>query len=179
MIYAPIGKEQMLVCSTTYFRVIDQPILTRKELLSRINGLLRKKLLTSQGGQGQHCHPLIVEIVTRDAVKDGVFEAIAKVVETQLPIRSAPWNKNIRHYHSEQELLREVRIGLYRYDWDYIEEQLELYQRNLFFRSPISLSEIFELICNNPFDRDWFLTLKKDQESVLKPDWSISASIRS
>ena len=43
VIYAPIGKEQMLVCSTTYFRVIDQPILTRKELLSRINGLLRKK----------------------------------------------------------------------------------------------------------------------------------------
>lgn len=164
VIYAPIGKEQMLVCSTTYFRVIDQPILTRKELLSRINGLLRKKLLTSQGGQGQHCHPLIVEIVTRDAVKDGVFEAIVKVVETQLPIRSAPWNKDIRHYHSEQELLREVRIGLYRYDWDYIEEQLELYQRNLFFHSPISLSEIFELICNNPFDRDWFLTLKKDQD---------------
>ena len=51
------------------------------------------------------------------------------------------------------------------YDWDYIEEQLELYQRkSLFFRSPISLSEIFELICSNPFDRDWFLTLKKDQD---------------
>ena len=164
VIYAPISKDKMLACATAYFQLIDLPALSRKDLLSRINALLRKKLLTSQGGQGQHCHPLIVEIITRDAIKDDVFEAIVKVVQKQLPIRSAPWNKNIRQYDSEYELLREVRIGFYRYDWDYVEEQLEIYQRNIFFRSPISLSEIFELIYNNPFDRDWFLTLKKNQD---------------
>ena len=164
VVYAPVGKDKMLTCSTAYFQLIDLPVLARKDLLSKINSLLRKKLLTSAGGQGQQCHPLMVEIVTRDATKDGVFEAIVKVVEKQLPVGNAPWNRNIRHYNSEYELLREVRIGIYRGDWEYVEEQLEIYQRNIFFRSPISLSEVFELVCNNPFDRDWFLTLKKNQD---------------
>ncbi len=164
VVYAPIGTNKMLDCSTVYFQLIDYPVLSKKELTSRVNSLLRQQLLVSQGGLGQQCHPLIVEIVTRDAVRDDVFEALVKAVEKQLPVGTAPWNRNLRHYNSEQELLREVRIGLYRCNWDYVEEQLEIYQRNIFFRSHISLSEIFELICNNPFDRDWFLTLKRDQD---------------
>jgi hypothetical protein len=165
VIYAPVSKKDAISCINAYGRARGQQrSLKNKDLTAHINSLIQKQVLLTQGGQGQFCHPLLVEIVTRDAVRDGVFEAIVKVVEQQLPIPTVPWNKSLRHYASEQQLLREVRIGLYLFDWDYVKEQLEIYQRTLFARPEISLSEIFELVCNNPFDRDWFLTLKQDQD---------------
>ncbi|MGF1570930.1 MAG: DEAD/DEAH box helicase [Nodosilinea sp.] len=163
VLYAPVGKTKFLDCINVYLKHHKhQKPLVLPSLLLILTRLQRKELLINQGGQ--QCHPLLAEIATRDALRDGTFAVMVRVVHERLPVRKADWNKNLRLFASEDQFIREVRIGLYRLDWDYIEQQFEAYYSSPFAPSRISMSEVLELICNNPFDREWFLTLKANPE---------------
>ncbi|MBE9109699.1 DEAD/DEAH box helicase [Nodosilinea sp. LEGE 07298] len=165
IIYAPVGKVKLLDCLNLYLASAKKPKIAGPHLLNPlITRLNSKRLLVTHSAHGPQCHPLLVEIATRDAIHQGRFEPMVKAVQTKLPIRTHGWNQSLRYFQSEDEFLREVRIGLYRHDWDYIEQQFEAYYSNPYASSRISMSEVFELICNNPFDRDWFLTLKQDPD---------------
>jgi superfamily II DNA or RNA helicase len=165
VIYAPVGKKQFLDCLNAYIKGDKQrKTFTNATLTPHLNSLLDKTLLVPQSGMGQMCSPLIVEIATRDTIRNGTFEAMVKVAQERLPLRTSEWNKNLQFFVNEEQFLREVRIGLYRLDWDYVNKQFDIYYRNIFSPVQISLTEIFELVFNNPFDRDWFVTLKKNPE---------------
>jgi hypothetical protein len=165
VIYAPVGKKQFLDCLNAYIKGDKQrKTFTNATLTPHLNSLLNKTLLVPQSGMGQMCSPLIVEIATRDTIRNGTFEAMVKVAQERLPLRTSEWNKNLQFFVNEEQFLREVRIGLYRLDWDYVNKQFDIYYRNIFSPVQISLTEIFELVFNNPFDRDWFVTLKKNPE---------------
>ncbi len=58
--------------------------------------------------------------------------------------------------------MREVRIGFYRQDLEFINKQLEDYTRYIHQKQKLTLEEICQQICNNPFDREWFNTLNQD-----------------
>ena len=165
IIYTPVGKTKVVDCLNAYLRHSGQ---TLKYDLAALNPhltrLMNHGILVAEGGHGSRCHPLLVEMVTRDALAQGTFETMVTVVQEKLPIPTANWNRNQRSFQSEDQFLREVRIGLYRVDWDYIEAQFETYYNHVFATSRISMAQVFELICNNPFDREWFLTLKKDPD---------------
>ena len=163
VIYTPVGKTKVVDCLNAYLRHGGQKL---KYDLAKLNPhltrLMNREILVVEGGHGSRCHPLLVEVVTREALRQGTFEAMVTVVQEKLPIPTVGWNRNQRSFQSEDHFLREVRIGLYRVDWGYIEEQFETYYNHVFATSRISMAQVFEQICNNPFDRDWFLSLKTD-----------------
>ncbi|MFM7469887.1 MAG: ATP-dependent helicase, partial [Nodosilinea sp.] len=164
--YVPIAKSQLLVCLNIYRNQTQATkSLTIKDLASYLSRLIQQELVVIHGGHGPQCHPLVVEIVTRNTIAKKHFEALVETIEKVLPIPAPPWNRNRPLFENQGQLVREVRIGLYRRNWAYIEEQFEAYYNNPFsVSSGISLGQIFELVCNNPFDRQWFTTLKTDAD---------------
>lgn len=158
VIYEPINRTSFMNC-LNQIGTLDEnnkPFIN-KSLSRYIDGLLAAGLLVQSSGQGPQCHPLITEIATRDAVKAGYFEILATSVSKVLPISSG-YASGTRYFQSERQFIREVRIGFYRHDPNFINKQIEDYQKYS-HSNQISVNKIFEQICNNPFDADWFRTL--------------------
>ncbi len=163
VIYAAVGKNKVVDCFNAYLRHSGQrQQVTLAELNPHFNRLIKQGLLTTASSYAPQCPPLLVEVATRDALHQGTFEAMVKAVQEKLPISTVPWNKSQRHFHNQDQLIREVRIGLYRVDWEYMAAQFDAYYNTLFSSNAISITQVMELICNNPFERDWFVTLKPD-----------------
>ncbi|PSN14628.1 helicase, partial [filamentous cyanobacterium CCP5] len=161
--YAPIGHSVLGECFNLYR--IDgnyaKP-LNLATVRTQLKKLQAMKLVINAGGQGRQCHPLLVEIATRDAVRAGRFEPMVRAVQDRQPVQRVKWNRNLLYFTSDEQFVREVRIGLYRGDWDYIQQQYEAYSRNMYAPLQISLAEVLVRVCSNPFDIDWFRTLKSN-----------------
>ena len=124
--YVPIAKSQLLVCLNIYRNQTQATkSLTIKDLASYLSRLIQQELVVIHGGHGPQCHPLVVEIVTRNTIAKKHFEALVETIEKVLPIPAPPWNRNRPLFENQGQLVREVRIGLYRRNWAYIEEQFE------------------------------------------------------
>ena len=161
IIYAPVGKVKLLDCLNLYRAGIKKKKADLQTLNTAIARLTGQRLMTAPTNHGPQCHPLLIEIATRDTLSQGTFEPMLHAVQAILPIRTHGWNKALRLFQNEDEFIREVRIGIYRQDWGFIEQQFEAYYMNPYASSRISMAQIFEQVCNNPFDRDWFLSLKQ------------------
>jgi SNF2 family DNA or RNA helicase len=159
VIYAPIDKNLFLSCLSKIDALDEnnKPWVT-KTLSSQIDKLLKAGLLIQENRQGAECHPLLIEIATRHAVQTGQFEILVTAVEEKLPIRTH-WQRESRIFYSLRQCIREIRIGIYRQDPSFINQQIEDYQKYSDSEEKISIQNIFEQICNNPFDADWFNTL--------------------
>ncbi|MBE9209445.1 DEAD/DEAH box helicase [Nostoc sp. LEGE 06077] len=159
VIYAPIDKNSFVSCisKTGALDENNKPWGT-KTISPQIDKLLKVGLLVQSGRQSPECHPLLTEIATRHAVKTGQFEILVTAVEEKLPIRTH-WNKKARIFRSLRECIREIRIGFYRQDTNFINQQIEDYEKYADSEEKIVIQNIFEQICNNPFDADWFNTL--------------------
>ncbi|MEB3289743.1 MAG: DEAD/DEAH box helicase [Leptolyngbya sp.] len=165
VIYAPVAQAKLVDCLNAYLHHSSQKLRYKlSEVSPYLTRLKKHALLIEERGYGTRCHPLLVEVATRDALRQGNFETCVKAVQEKLPLSTPSWNRNQRSFQNEDQFLREVRIGLYRADWDYIEAQVEIYYNHAFANSRISMAQVFEIICNNPFDREWFVTLKKDPD---------------
>jgi superfamily II DNA or RNA helicase len=161
VIYEPINRILFQNC-INQIGALDEnnKPFVNKTLSRHIDKLLSAGLLVQESGQGPQCHPLLAEIATRDAVKAGSFELLATCVSKILPISTyytnGPW-----HFKSKRQFFREVRIGLYRQDLNAINKYIEDY--NKYSRQDkIYGDDIFEEVCNNPFDADWFRTLPQN-----------------
>ncbi len=126
-----------------------------KILRINLEYLLRLKLIIQESGRSPQCQPLIAEIATREAIAAGGWSNMVEVVGKYLPIRSY-YNSETKIFNSVEQLLREVRIGIYRQDVKYVLEQLKCYEKYGYGREQITLDEILELVLNNPFDAEWF-----------------------
>ncbi len=132
-----------------------------KILRINLEYLLRLKLIIQEGGRSPQCQPLIAEIATREAIAAGIWSNMVEVVGKYLPIRSY-YNSATKIFNSVEQLLREVRIGIYRQDAKYVLEQLKCYEKYGYSREQITLDEILELVLNNPFDPEWFNRLSPE-----------------
>ncbi|MHC5748177.1 MAG: ATP-dependent helicase, partial [Nostoc sp.] len=159
VIYAPIDKNSFVSClsKTGALDENNKPWGT-KTLSPQIDKLLKAGLLIQENRQGAECHPLLTEIATRHAVQTGQFEILVTAVEEKLPIRTH-WNRDSRIFYSLRQCIREIRIGIYRQDLSFINQQIEDYQKYSDSEEKIVIENIFEQIYNNPFDADWFNTL--------------------
>ncbi|MBD2770910.1 DEAD/DEAH box helicase [Iningainema tapete] len=159
VIYEPINRTAFMGC-LNQIGVLDQKgkPFVNNILKPYIDSLLAAELLVQESGQGPQCHPLLVEIATRDTVKSGCFEKLAEVVEEKLPI-STRWAGGPRYFASDRQFIRQVRIGIYRQNPSFINQQLEDYNKHRQGKDKISIEDIFEMVCNNPFDADWVRTL--------------------
>ncbi|MCC5610697.1 hypothetical protein LC612_29095 [Nostoc sp. CHAB 5834] len=159
VIYAPIDKNSFVSCisKTGALDEKNKPWST-KTLSPQIDKLLKAGLLIQENRQGAECHPLLTEIATRHAVQTGQFEILVTAVEGKLPIRTH-WNRDSRIFYNLRQCIREIRIGIYRQDLSFINQQIEDYQKYADSEEKIVIENIFEQIYNNPFDADWFKTL--------------------
>jgi SNF2 family DNA or RNA helicase len=128
-----------------------------------IDQLLDVGVLLQDRGQAPQCHPLLKEIATREAVRSGWFETVVDVIEKKLPIY-VYGNSKSRRFSSAEQLIREVRIGIYRQDIAFINQQLDDYSKCTYLKNQpqITIDEIFLQVCNTPFDPDWFDTLSQE-----------------
>jgi superfamily II DNA or RNA helicase len=161
VIYEPIKRTAFLDGLTyTGARNEHGQLFNASNLKPYLDKLLASGLLVQPIGFGPQCHPLLVEIATRDAVKIGRFYPLVKTVQDKLPIKTQ-WQGGPRYFATKSQLIREIRIGLYSHNLSFINEQLENYKKYN-TKENISIEEIFEQVCNNPFDADWFRTLPKE-----------------
>ena len=159
VIYEPVSRTKLLACLNS-MKVLDadKKTLVMQTLKGPCDRLSALNLLVSERSQGVECHPLLTEIVTRDAVKNWQFAAIVEAVEKCLPIGDR-WQGGPRFFTSERGLIREVRIGIYRNDLEFIEKQFESYRKYSYQTNKLTLDEVLWQVCNNPFDPEWFRTL--------------------
>ncbi len=161
VIYESINRTSFLECFT-YVGARNEKgqLFNASTLKPYIDKLLAAGLLVQPIGQGPQCHPLLVEVATRDAVKAGRFDALVKAVQEKIPVKTR-WEDGPRYFKSKSQLLREVRIGLYSHSLSFINKQLEDYSK---YNSQdiLSIEDVFEQVCNNPFDADWFRTLPEE-----------------
>jgi len=162
VIYEPINRTSFMGC-LNQIGALDEnnKPFVNKTLSRHIDGLLAAGLLVQSSGQGPQCHPLLIEIATRDAVRTGRFEILAAAVEEKLPIR-VHWQNGPRYFQNERQFIREVRIGLYSQNLSFINKQIEDYNRYNNSKDKISIENIFEQVCSNPFDADWFRSLPQE-----------------
>ncbi|MEO1765161.1 MAG: hypothetical protein AAFR83_25180 [Cyanobacteria bacterium J06629_18] len=159
VIYEPINRTSFLEC-LNYIGARDsndKPF-TSSKLKPYIENLLAAGLLIQERGKAPQCHPLLTEVATRSAIKSGCFATMAEAVEEKLPIRSY-YTEGPKIFQNLTQLLREVRLGIYRQDIQFIYKQLEDYHRYGYHEEKITITDIFEEVCNNPFDADWCRTL--------------------
>ena len=135
------------------------------ELLQR-NGLIEvnRSLWSSHG---LRCNWLIAESVTRELVVNGTFEHYVELVHLAAPLQ-AGYQKTAKgdfQFRNDDELIREVRIGIYRADELYIEHLFGMLERQKYSywnglpqRWP-EPAPIYAMVCDNPFEREWFVRL--------------------
>lgn len=132
-----------------------------------IDRLIELGVLVQASGSGPQCNPLLAEIITRDAVAAQRFERLVQAVQKGFPMPRR-WKDGPIAFGNEQQLVREIRIGLYRSDLKAIVKQLEDYYKYSYQRDQLTLEDIYLGICNNPFDPDWLRTLSPElQEGAL------------
>lgn len=135
------------------------------------NALQRSGLIESQktwsGGQSLACNKLIAEPVTRELAKSCTFETYVQLVHLAAPLQPSylKAGKDDIQFRDDDELIREVRIGIYRGDVDYIDHVFGMlhsskfsYWNGLPQRWP-DPAPIYALVCDNPFEPEWFLRL--------------------
>ncbi|MGL6339510.1 MAG: DEAD/DEAH box helicase [Waterburya sp.] len=163
VIYEPVSRSNFLQCLSAIGEKDEQgKTWTSKTLKPHLEELLAKELIIQERGKSPQCHPLIAEIATRDAIEASVWSDMVKIVEQYLPVSLYYNNKEARNFNSIEQLLREVRIGIYRQDMEFIFQQLECYQKFSYHQEPLLLDDIFNLLFNNPFDPYWFNQLPQE-----------------
>ncbi|MCU0734707.1 MAG: DEAD/DEAH box helicase [Methylotetracoccus sp.] len=168
-----LSKSQI---TTTLRKVLSFGAATKInwDLLQR-SGLIEIQKKWS-GGQQFACNTLIAEPVTRELVASGAFETYVGLVRLAAPLQPTYLKtaKDDIQFRDDDELIREVRIGMYRGDISYIDQVFRMLQRMRFSywnglpqRWP-DPAPIYALVCDNPFDREWFERLPaKIRESAL------------
>ncbi len=164
VIYRPVSRTQVLACIEYTGLCGDRPWIaaTLKPYLDR---LLANEMVIQNGKHSLQIHPLIAEIATRDAVRMSRFATICKAVVKLIPIER--YGTGTAIFRSYGELIREVRFGLYNNDLKFIQKQLEDYHRYQHYSEHISLGQLWQQICNNPFDVDWLTTVSPELAGMI------------
>ncbi|BAZ09640.1 SNF2-related protein [Calothrix sp. NIES-4071] len=161
IVYEPVSKKQFFNCFSKIGAENENYALD-----TYIDGLVRAELLV-KNGELIRCHELLVEIVTRDAVLSGKFEVFVNSVELGIPIRNYE-KYGPRFFSNDAQLIREVRIGIYRRDLSFVNQQFTDYEQSRQIKNKISKQQVLYQVCNNPFDAKWIQALPQElYESCL------------
>jgi superfamily II DNA or RNA helicase len=160
--YEPINRSVYFDCLLQLgLKDKDNKHFTGISLKVYIDRFLKLNLLTQDRSQGTQCHSCLIDIAVRDAVQSGNFEKIVNVIELQIPVPSYG-RVDSRTFRSESQFIREVRIGIYRQNMQFVTKQFEDFYRYGYSQQKITLDTILYQACCNPFDSKWFQTLKPE-----------------
>ena len=160
ILYVPVSRNNLTLClNRLNYRDNQGRALNATMLKPTLDSLITSGFLMGEKGTGITCHPSLNEIPIRDAVKSGEFEKLVAAIAATFPVREFGAG-NRRSFHGESEFIREVRIGIYRQDFEFLDKQFQDYY---FYSSSsskrINLEEILIKMIDNPFDLDWINSL--------------------
>ncbi|MCK5515378.1 MAG: ATP-dependent helicase, partial [Desulfobulbaceae bacterium] len=101
----------------------------------------------------RQCSPEIVEILSKIAVSEGIFEVYAKVIQSEAPVSYYYGKWTTRCWRA----MREMRIGVYTEKFNLIDDAQEFLDSQC--RDLVSTPPPTVQIMTQPFDADWFRTL--------------------
>jgi SNF2 family DNA or RNA helicase len=159
VIYTPVSRTMILTC-LEHTKLAGEKPLIAATLKPYIDRLLAGEILISIGKHSIQINPLIAEVATREAVRMGRLGVINGAINKHLPI--AQYGSGVRNFNTYNEFVREVRLGLYGNDLKFIKKQFDDYHRFSRSSETVLLEELWQQICNNPFDADWFATVIPD-----------------
>jgi superfamily II DNA or RNA helicase len=168
VIYTPTSRALILTCleQTGCWGKTLLNAVTLKPYLER---LLASDILISIGKHTIGINPLLAEIATRDAVRSGKFAVMSEAVTTHIPIDR--YHNGISKFNTVAEFIRQVRFGIYRNDLPFIQKQFGDYHAygRISNADWISIDRVWEMVCNHPFDGDWFATVSPDLATNILP----------
>ncbi|MEM6251509.1 MAG: DEAD/DEAH box helicase [Cyanobacteria bacterium P01_D01_bin.156] len=139
---------------------------TPSNLRSQINFLIEVQVLIYGAGHLPQCNPLLVELVTRNAVQLDIFEPMLQAVKSVVHPRHATGGRinRIRHIcRTKDDLYREARLALYSKEYDGLPQLFLDYSNYNYYATSITFEDFLLDVSNNPFDADWLKTLPSDQ----------------
>lgn len=151
------------------FRTPDGSFINKSKVLNRIGVLLKEGILELE--DMPRCHPLLMEVATRDSIRAKRFNQMANSIQDILPVhtygKSGPY-----YFTSKDQLVRQIRISFYQQNVRLMQRYYDNYLQYAGYgkrrEEHRSLEEIIRDICNNPFDGSWLQTLPNDlYETVL------------
>lgn len=153
IIYEPISKNTLTKCFREYQTSNASEQTFNHTALGVILAKFQKlKLLT----QEYRCHLSIVEVLTRQAIKDNHFAGLVQTVRHVLPMES--W----KAAYSDFRCMREIRILLYQGEYTDVKHYIDIAQEQ--FPDYFQEHDPYLTICNTPFDGEWLL----QQSDTLK-----------
>jgi hypothetical protein len=133
------------------------PKLTDKVFKPVMAELTSNGVLVFNHGYDYSCHPLLMEIVTREVVRAGDFEAMVEAIETQLPVSRLPKNNAIL-FRGVDQFMRLARWAIYRHQLEEVPSMLKMLKEYAYMAYPVTFEDVIALVFNNPFDEDWART---------------------
>ncbi|MEM9806077.1 MAG: hypothetical protein AAF959_12425 [Cyanobacteria bacterium P01_D01_bin.56] len=142
---------------------------TPSNLKPHITHLIEGQLLIHGAGHLPQCHPLLVELVTRNAMQLDLFEPMLHAAKSVLHARRPTGRTNrIRHIcRSKDELYREARFALYSQDYNGLPQLFLDYSNYNYYATPVTFEDFLLEVTNNPFDVDWLRTLPPENYSAI------------
>ena len=153
VIYEPVSRTSFMSC-LGYAGIRDDngKAFISKTLKPYIDRLLDLGVIRQQQGESPQCHPLLAEIATRDAIKEGNFENFARIAEKQLPSKG---HYTIYRNQNPAYFLRGLRFGIYRRKLNSVFEEYDRYYQYNYGKPRLSWDDVLLQIFDNPLDGDW------------------------
>jgi superfamily II DNA or RNA helicase len=174
---SPLEQDILQLCSVMYLpmsRVVILRCVNQSNLLDRnkrgfttttlkpvLDKLLEEELLIQEPGHGIECHPLLVEVLTREVLKTPKFKRFLKTLDDCFPLPER-WRGGPTYVRSENQFVQRVRISLYQGDAKAIVQYCNTYYQYTHLRDTVALTDIYYQICSNPFDKEWIRELPPD-----------------
>ena len=162
VIYEPISRASFINCWNHLSEKIRAgQHFTNPSIKPYIDRLLNVGVLAQQNGFGPQCNLLIAEIATRDAIQARRFDALVQAAEQGFPSHRR-WKDGPISFTTDYQLLRHVRIAIYRNDAKLVQQLLTDYYKYTYQKDKLATNKIFQQVCNNTFDPEWFCSLPPD-----------------
>jgi SNF2 family DNA or RNA helicase len=171
VIYTPVSRTNFQACLNRALPK-DEVLFNVAKLKTNLDHLVALGLLEQSTGLGPQCHGLLAEPLTREAIELVEFAKFTEAIDRTMPIRTG--YRGGRQFSNRNELLREVRIGLYRNDTAFVSKQLEDYNNYNYDRT-FAFPDLLNSIFNNPFSATQLERLAPElSEAVLNSIFSDS-----
>ncbi|MGD1895775.1 MAG: DEAD/DEAH box helicase [Phormidesmis sp.] len=161
LLYEPSGQEKARSCWVSAAEQQDRTdrILPpdQSAFKAAFRELIDLGLLTPQLTVGACCCEQIVDLVVRDAIKMATFEPIVAAIAQRYPIKDR-YPGGPPFFRNEAQLMREVRIAIYREDLPVLKE-LFTHAGQVYWQSTLTLEEALLGVLTHPLDIDWLDSL--------------------
>ncbi|MBE9029400.1 DEAD/DEAH box helicase [filamentous cyanobacterium LEGE 11480] len=165
--YEPMAWPQVIdACNELHYLNKRYPKFNRATFKPVVTELLAQGVLLPVQGRGYRCDEVLVEILTRETLQSGIFEAMAEAVEETLPLTYIGRSRNIVFANRDQ-FLRVARWAIYRQQLDELPRLITMLEDYTYAVNPMTLEEVMDLVFHNPFDPDWARTFPQSVVEVV------------